>query len=196
LKETHLKLKRTLGLAVAIAAATMLAAPAAYADTVTSTVSGGALSVSTAGVALSAVTLNGTTQLSTGTTASWTLSDTRGTGAAWTVTASATVPTSAAGTIETVDRTIPVGNLTFTTGTIVAGTGADPITNITGSTSLALATTSQTLIASTGTNKGIYTLTPSFALSVPANAYRSNYFGAVGSTALNAYSSTVTYTIA
>jgi len=31
---------------------------------------------------------------------------------------------------------------------------------------------------------------------VPANAFRSNYAGAVGSTALNAYVSTLTYTIA
>jgi hypothetical protein len=191
-----LKFTRTTVLATAFALVALASALPAHADVVTSTVSGGTLSVTTAGVTLSAVTLNGATQTSTGTTATWTITDARGTGAAWTVAVKATAPKSAAGTVETTPRTIPVSNLTMTTGTVTAGVGADPITGITGSTNLALSTSSQTLITTAGPNKGAYTLTPAVNLSVPANLYRSNYSGVVGSSALNPYSSTLTFTIA
>lgn len=191
-----MKLKRTAVLAATVALATMAGALPAHADTVTSQVSGGSLSVTTAGVALSAVTLNGSTQSASGTTSTWTITDARGTGAAWSATVTATTPTSAAGSVETTARTIAVSNLKVSTGTVTAGTDSDPASGITGSTNLALSTGSQTVISATADHKGTYTLTPSFTLSVPANAYRSNYSGAVGSTSLNAYSSTVTYTIA
>ena len=174
----------------------LAAVPAAHADTVESTVSGGSLAVTTAGATLSGVTLNGTNQTASGTASSaWSIKDARGTGAAWTVAVSATAPTSAAGTVETTARTLPVANVKVTTGTVTAGTGSDPTTNITGSTALAMSTTSQTLVASTGNSKGTYSLTPTFDLVVPANAYRSNYSGTVGSTTLNPYVSTLTYTI-
>jgi hypothetical protein len=51
-------------------------------------------------------------------------------------------------------------------------------------------------VTASATHKGTYTLTPSFSLALPANVYRSNYVGVVGSTALNPYATTVTYTIA
>jgi hypothetical protein len=180
----------------AVTAALAFAAAPAYADTAVSTVSGGSLSVTTAGATLTGVTLNGTNQTATGTaSAAWSIVDARGTGAAWTVAVTATVPTSAAGSTELTPRTLPVGGLSMTTGTVTAGTGSDPITNITGSSALAMSGSSQTLVASSGTNKGTYAVTPTFSLDVPANAFRSNY--AVGSSgALNPYSSTVTYTIA
>lgn len=166
------------------------------ADTVNSTVSGGSLAVSTSGATLSGVTLNGATRTDTGTaTTAWSITDARGTGAAWTVSVSATVPTSAAGTVETTARTIPVAGLTITPGTITAGTDADPATGIT-APALALATTSQALVSAAGPNKGTYSLTPSFSLSIPANSYRSNWPGAVGTGTLNPYTSTITYTIA
>lgn len=173
------------------------AAPPALADTAESTVSGSNLTVTTFGATLAGVTLNGATQTTAEqpSSSAWTIKDMRGTGAAWSVSVTATVPTSAAGTTETTARTIAVSNLKMTTGTVTPGTDSDATTNITGSTSKAMSTTSQTLISSSGTNKGTYTLTPTYALTVPANAFRSNY--AVGSSgALNPYVSTLTYTIA
>jgi hypothetical protein len=167
----------------------------ATADTVTSTVSGAALASITSGATLSAVTLNGSTQTATGTATQWSIIDARGTGAAWTLSVTATVPTSAAGTIETTARTIPVTDLTITPGPIAAGIGADPAGNIT-APALPMSTVAQALISAGGPDKGAYTLTPSFSLAIPANAYRSNYSAAVGSTALNPYTSTLTYTIA
>lgn len=169
-------------------------AAAASADTVNSTVSGGSLTVSTAAPTLSAVTLNGTnTETSTGTSGTWTITDARGTGANWTVSASATAFTSAAGLVENTARTIPATALTVTPGTVTAGAGSDAATI--SAPALAMSTTSQALISATGPAKGTYTLAPSFSLAIPANAYRSNYSGTVGSSALNPYTSTLTYTI-
>lgn len=167
----------------------------AMADVVDSTVSGGALTVTSAAPTMSGVTLDGkTTQTSTGTSAAWSITDARGTGAAWAVSASATDFTSAIGSADLVVRTIAVAGLTITPGTITAGTGADSATSITGST-LTMSTTDQALISATGPNKGTYSVAPSFSLDIPANAYRSNYI--TGSTgAMNPYTSTITYTMA
>ncbi len=165
------------------------------ADTVESAVDGGTLTATTAGVTLTAVTLDGSnTQTATGTSAQWTIEDARGTGAAWTLSVKATVPTSAAGSVETVARTIPVGNLTITPGTITAGAGADPASGIT-APALAMSTSFQALISASGPHKGSYTLTPSFSLAIPANAFRSNWPGVVDVGTLNPYMTTLTYTI-
>lgn len=167
----------------------------ASADTVVSTISGGALTSTTAGATLTGVTLTGATQTATGTSTLWTIIDARGTGAAWTLSVTATAPTSAAGTIETTARVIPVGDLSITPGTVTAGIGADAATGIT-APALTFTGSAQALVSAASPSRGIYTLTPTFSLSVPANAYRSNYSAAVGSTALNPYTSTLTYTIA
>lgn len=194
----HIPRTKTLAAVLALGAlAFVAAAPPALADIVQSTVSGASLTVTTSGATLAGVTLNGTTQTTAAasSTSAWSITDARGTGAAWAVSVTATVPTSAAGTTELTARTIAVGNLKTTTGTVTAGVDSDATTNITGSTDLAMSTTSQTLIFSTGMNKGTYALTPTYTLTVPANAFRSNY--TTGSTgALNPYISTVTYTIA
>ena len=50
--------------------------------------------------------------------------------------------------------------------------------------------------STTTLGKGTFTLAPTFNLSVPANTYRSNYSAAIGSTAVNPYVSTITFTIA
>jgi len=157
-------------------------------------ISGGALSKVTAGATMSNLTLDGSnTQTSTGTSSGWILIDPRGTGAAWTLSVTASAFTSEAGILETDARTIAVGNLTITPGTVTAGIGSDPITNIS-APALVMDGTEQALVASTGTNKGIYTLTPTFSLTIPANAFRSNY--AIGTTGtLNAYAATLTYTL-
>ncbi len=167
----------------------------ASADTVESAVSGGTLAATTASPSMGEVTLDGTgTQTSSGTSTAWSIVDARGTGAEWTMTMLATAFTSAAGSTETVARTIAVGKLGVVLGDVTAGTGSDAITNIT-KYSLTLTTSAQTLIASSGTNKGIYAVTPTFTLTIPANSFRSNY--AVDSSgAQNPYISTITYSIA
>lgn len=174
-----------------------VAATPAMADTnsIDTTVSGGTLTETTSGATLSGVTLDGSsTQVATGTASQWSITDARGTGTAWTLSVAATDFISAAGTVETTPRTLAADQLTITPGTVTASTGADSAANITASPMTA-STAAQALISAAGPNKGTYTLTPSFSLAVPANAYRSNYSGAVGSSALNPYTSTLTYTI-
>jgi hypothetical protein len=124
----------------------------------------------------------------------WTVVDARGTGAAWSATVSSTALTSAPGTVETTLRTIAVGQLTWADGTVTAGSGADPTTNIT-KTGLTLSGSAQAFISSSGTNRGTYSFSPTLTVAVPANAYRSNYAGTVGSSSLNPYTATITVTI-
>ncbi len=178
-------------------ATAVFGAATAVAHTVNSAVSGASLTATTYGAALTSITLNGDNRTSTGTSSSaWSFEDARGTGAAWTIAVTGTAATSAAGTVETVARTIAVGALSITVGTITAGAGADAVsTTLTGQTALAMTTSAQTVIASTGNNKGTYAATPTYSLAIRANAFRSNYTtGSSG--ALNAYTSTLTYTIA
>jgi WxL domain surface cell wall-binding len=188
----------TMSLSAAAAAGALLfigLAPASAED-VSSTISGGDLTASLSGAALSGVTLNGTsTQIATGTTSAWSITDARGTGAAWSLSVSATDLKSAPGTAEVTERTIPVSALSIATGVVTAEAGSDPATGIT-TTSPTLTAASQALISAPGAHKGTYTVSAStFSLAVPANAYRSNYSGAVGSSSLNPYVSTVTFTI-
>jgi len=182
--------------ALAVSAALLPLAPGiASAETVTSEIDGGALSLTTQPISFTTTALTGANATITATPGSaWSLVDARGTGAAWTATISSTALTSAAGTTETTARTIAVGQQSMTNGTVTAGTGSDPITNIT-STGVTLSGSGQTFIASSGTNKGTYTFSPTLSLAIPANAFRSNY--AVGSSgAKNPYTATITLTIA
>jgi hypothetical protein len=192
-----MKFTRIAGVATGLALVVTAALPgvaSAATETVTFTVAAGTLNLVSQPITFADTTYNGTDQTKTSNAGTaWVVTDARGTGAAWTATVSATAPTSAAGTVETTARTIPVGNLRLTTGTATAGTGSDPNTNITGASNMALSGSDQTLIASSGVNKGTYSFSPSISLLIPASAYRSNYFGAVG-TALNPYISTLTLT--
>ena len=168
----------------------------AMADDVTSTVSGGALTASTAGASLSGVTLDGSgTQTATGASTPWTLTDARGSGAAWNLSVTATAPTSAAGTVDTTARTIPVGNLTILPGTITPVGTADPVSTTLTAPTLAMTGSAQALVSSTGTNSGSYNVTPTYSLAIPANTFRSNWPGVVGTGSANPYVSTLTYTI-
>ena len=90
-------------------------------DDIESTVTGGSLTATGLAPTMSGVTLNGTrTQESTGESAEWTITDARGSGAGWSLSASATDFKSAAGSPDTTARTLPVGNLTITPGTVAA----------------------------------------------------------------------------
>lgn len=178
--------------------AVILVLPAiAQAETVSGTLLPGSLSVSVSNVSYSDTTLTGASQtISANASSAWTAIDARGTGAAWSVSIAATTPTSAAGTVESAARTIAVGNLAISTGSITAAAGSDGTGNLTGASSMALSNSAQTLLSSSGASKGTYTFTPSVAFTIPANAYRSNYAGTVGSSSLNPYVSTITVTVA
>ena len=162
-------------------------------DDIESTVTGGSLTATALAPTMSGVTLNGTsTQESTGESKEWTITDARGSGAAWSLSVAATDFTSAAGSVDQTVRTLPVGNLTITPRAVRVGNGADtatPTTNV-----VKMSTEAQSLVYTAGDNKGTYTLTPKFSLAIPANAYRSNFVGAVN-TAKNPYVSTLTVTI-
>jgi len=165
-------------------------------NNVSGIVSGGNLSATTSDVVLSTTTLDGqTVQHATGSpTTPWTITDARGSGAPWTLTVSGTDFTSTAGLIDDTERTIAIDNLTITPGTITAGEGSDPATS---ASAVTLSKTPKALISVTSGGMGSYTYEPEFDLSVPANAFRSNYADTVEPTELvNPYVSTVTYTVA
>lgn len=184
----------TAGSAIAIALTALVAAPAiADSGDITATVTGGSLAERAGGATLSGTTLDGQNiQHATGGTTLWTLTDARGTGAVWALNASATDFVSAAGTADLIKRTIPAANLLVTLGTITGSTGSDTAPT---APPLRLSNTAEALITAGTDTKGTFTLTPTFDLSIPVNAYRSNYSGTVGNSTINAYTSTVTYTI-
>lgn len=154
------------------------------------------LSIVAGDVVFTDLTLDGTNRTTTAVPLSvWQITDLRLTDQPWTVTLSATAPTTAAGSVETTARSIAVSNLAVTTGSFTAGTGSDPATPIVGVSNLVLSTSAQTLASSPGNTTGIYTFTPTFSLTMPANAYRSNYAGTIGGSSLNPYVSTLTVTI-
>ncbi len=180
--------------AVAVALSIAITAPAlAEGNDVSAIVEGGALSQVAAGATLSGIVLDGqTVQHATGGTTKWTLTDARGTGAVWAMNASATDFVSEAGTSDKSARTIPASNLLLTPGDITATSGSDAAPT---ATALTLSTTAQTLISAGADTKGTFSLTPTFNLSVPVNAYRSNFSGVIGDSTVNPYVSTITFTI-
>ncbi|TFD90447.1 hypothetical protein [Cryobacterium serini] len=90
-------------------------------------------------------------------------------------------------------RTLPASNLVITPGTITAGTGSDAAPTV---GAVTISNVAQSLVYTTTLGKGTFTLAPTFDLNVPADTYRSNYSAAIGSTAVNPYVSTITFTIA
>ncbi|WP_104082912.1 ice-binding family protein [Cryobacterium sp. Y11] len=155
----------------------------------------GTLTASTGGAPLSEVVLNGTsTQYATGSGTQWSVIDDRGTGAAWTLTVTATAATSAAGTVELVARSLPVGSLVIDPGPITLGpNGVNPELIV--GPALTMSGAPQTLLSSVGSNTGTYLLTPTFSLAIPSNAFRPNYAGDINASPLNPYVSTLTFTI-
>ncbi len=167
----------------------------AMADTseVSGTVIGGDLTFTTSPVTLTGVQLDGkTVQSATGTAeTAWSVTDARGTGAPWSLSVSGTDFTSAAGTVDTILRTITIDNLILTPGDITAGAGSDVAPT---ASPLPMSTAPQSLVATTGSGMGSYTFTPSFDLSIPVNSFRSNLSAGVG-TIENPYVSVITYTV-
>lgn len=155
----------------------------------------GELSVTTTPVALATVVLDGVSiQQSEGLSAPWTITDARFTGAPWTLTISATDFVSAAGTIDSTERVVPIENLTLSPEVLRALAGPNPIDGIQKS-NVRVSGTAQPFLWTLGGNSGSYSLSPRFSLSVPVNAFRSNFVGLVNGSAVNPYISTVTYSI-
>lgn len=145
--------------------------------------------------ALSAVTINGTTtQIASDRTIEWIVTDNRETLAAWTLSVSATALTSAAGSVENTVRTLPVGKLSIDPGPVTARDRPGSVEGIT-EKQVIFSGATQPIVWSAGRNPGSYTFNPTFHLSIPPNVFRSNYSGAVGSSPINSYISTITYTI-
>ncbi|MDJ0378836.1 hypothetical protein [Cryobacterium sp. PH31-L1] len=188
----------SLALAIGLVA---LLSPTANADTASDTASvailGGALTaVVSAPTQMTPVVLDGRlSQASVGRSAEWTVTNGRGSSAAWCLSVSATDFVSAAGTFDTLERTLPAKNLTITPGIVTAGTseGADaaPTTE-----PVSVSNQPQALVWTSTLGKGSFTLTPEFSLSIPPNAYRSNFSGAVDGSAVNPFVSVLTFTIA
>jgi hypothetical protein len=140
------------------------------------TVTAGALSQTTPDFQAIAATLTGVAQtVVTTPAAAWSVVDARGTGADWSVVASASDLVSAGAP----NRVIPSSSLAITTGTVTAGTGADPVAGLAGVTAapFTVATgagqTNVALLSATGPHRGSYTYTPSLAVTIPANAQAS-----------------------
>ncbi|MBC7518121.1 MAG: hypothetical protein H7248_04440 [Microbacteriaceae bacterium] len=181
------------GLILAAAAAPATASTSSSSD-VNVTVTGGTITATTYGATLAGVTLNGLDQTTTGTsTSAWTLTDARGTGAAWTLTATASDFTSAAGSTDSIARTITAPHLGIglTTITALGTSDAAPVP----SSVAAMSSSVQSTLVTAASNKGSFSVAaPTFTLGVPANAFRSNYkVGLSGD--VNPYISTITFTI-
>lgn len=169
----------------------------ARAAQVTQAAHGGPLDFTVSNISFAQHTLTGQNQTITGAPSSeWVLKDARGRGTGWNFTVSAAgALTSAAGSVESTARTIAISNLQLDPGSVSAKSGSDPTTNMTANP-ITLSTQQQDVVLCSSLCKGRYGFTPTFSLAIPANSFRSNYAGTVGSSALNPYVTTLTYTIA
>lgn len=173
-----------------------MASADSYSDTLNAAILGGELTATvSAPTQMSPVILSGTSnQVSVGRPAEWTITNARGSSAAWSLSVSATDFISAAGIFDTLERTMPVQNLTITPGIVTALTneGADvaPVTE-----PVTVSTQPQALVWTSTLGKGTFNLTPDFSLSIPANAYRSNFSGAIDASTVNPFVSVLTFTI-
>lgn len=133
-------------------------------------------------------------------TGKWTFTDARGDGTAWGVTVSATDFKSAAAVsgTDTIARVISATALTINTGTITAvGTAGlvDGVPTSSGDVTMpAVSSPSSSVpfITSSANHKGTFTCSPTFVLTIPANAYRSNVDSTKG---VQPYVSIVTFTL-
>ena len=168
--------KRTLVIFLVVA---LLAISAVvYAETATVAVSGGSLSVTPANVTLSAVTLNGTDQLSTSASGAngWSASDPTGTGTGWNLTIDSTDFTDGGTPLRTIDISVADqefkiqlldANIAVTAGNTKPTSSVTALTNI----PTAPATALKFATAAVNTGMGNYTLNPNFELEVRAETY-------------------------
>lgn len=176
---------RRLSLALALvgALAVVLVAPAS-ADTVTgtATVTGGSLSEVASGTPGFSVTLNGTDQTATSSAMTLDANDPTGTGAGWNLTITSTqfstggaTPKTLATTATTITGvasackqgtcTLPTNAITYSALTVPAGATAP--------------TAVKFFNAAANSGMGEFTITPTFSISIPANAYAGTYSSTV-----------------
>lgn len=173
---------RKLTLIVTIALAALAAATAAVAGNVTATASitgGGSLALSHGSAATVSSTLDGTDQNATY-TLPLSLSDIRGTGAGWNVTVTSTLFSDGSG------HAFPAGtsSVTGVTSACVSGGSCTSATNsVTYPLTVPAASTAPAAVklfnAAAGTGMGRFTLTPTFAVAIPGNAYAGSYASTV-----------------
>lgn len=140
------------------------------------TINPGTLTISNPTIAtISAVTLEGTSQESTGSLGSITVVDNRGNGAGWSVTM-----TVSDFTCCTPVRTIGVSDLTVKPGLVTVVAGKQTGVNAGEDHKFSATDDAATLmVAVTGGGLGSYRISPSIALSVPADAYAGTYTATV-----------------
>ena len=134
---------------------------------------GGSLSLTAPTTASWSVTLNGTDQTPT-TNVSFTVDDESGNRAGWNLTGTSTTFTNGVRTLATTATTV-----TAASATPGAGNCASPTNSISYPTTLPAAATAPTAVklynASSGTGRGPDTITLTFRVAVPANAYSGTY---------------------
>lgn len=168
-------MKRILALFVVAGLLATMAA-VAYAETASVTITGGTLSVTPAIVTLSAVTLDGTDQVSTSayTANAWRAEDARGTGVGWNVTINATDFTDGGLPLRTIDISsadqkfkIQEANISVIAGNTAPTSSVATLTDIPEAPAAALKIVS----AAVNTGMGEYNIPPNFSLMVPAETY-------------------------
>jgi hypothetical protein len=162
-----------LSIATLLASGALTPASALAATTLTGTVTGGTLTLSTAATASFSVTLDGTDQLPTY-TLPISVNDLRGLGSGWNTTITSTTLTTGTQSLST-----SASNVTGVTSTC-AGTTCTAATNSIGyPLAVPAATTAPAAVklfnAAANTGLGKFTVTPTVSVSVPGNAYAGSY---------------------
>lgn len=158
-----------------------------YAETASVTITGGSLSESIGDVTFSGVALDGTDQIATSSSNSWTATDARGTGLGWNLTILGTDFQDGTGTPYTID--IDAADQKFQIQLLDANIGVTagntkPTSAVTSLTDVPTVTALKFVTAAVDTGMGTYTLAPNFSLMLPAETY-------VGT---GTYNSTITVT--
>lgn len=164
-------------LAPAVLAASFALSPAsalAASATATGTITAGTLSLATAATPAFSATLNGTTDQTPTYTVPMTLTDATGGGLGWNTTINSTVFTSGA-PVHTLSTT--ASSITGVTESTVSGTATPPTNTITygGPLSIPTATTVKFFNAGVNTGLGVFLLTPTVQVAIPANTFAGTY---------------------
>jgi hypothetical protein len=171
---------RTLRLGAVLLAAAAFAFPAsalAATATTTGTVEGGSLALTTSAAPAFSATLDGTDQTPTY-ALPLTIEDLRGSGAGWNATITSTEFTTGGET----PRTLSTGasSITGVTNACVEGNACtDPTNAVSYALSVPAAAEAPTAVkffnASAGTGMGVFSNTPTVAVSIPADTYAGSY---------------------
>lgn len=144
--------------------------------TVTGTVTGGSLALTTTATPSFSVTLNGTDQTPTY-TAALNASDTTGTGSGWNLTVTSTQFTTGGATPSTLAT--GASSITTVSSACASGTCTNPTNAIAYPVAVPAAATSPTPVkffdAAANTGLGKFTVTPTVQVSVPANTLAGTY---------------------